>query len=388
MSWWDNLKNDPIGTLKDYLTDDGGLSDEAIGLLTLGGGYLLGDSDFAQPDIKPTGYQGKVKDYTAVRDRVPMQPDPNRRPGQGGRRYFSDMRYATAPASAPPTVEEARAASQAQAQQLSTQNFRRGGLARLFNDPERMQSMRNRFNTGRGSSRFANMRDRLGSGRNAIRGGLGGIYSQQPIQPIGQKNLQSAGQALREQQQAMQAQQMPSTTPQTKAAGYNNQQDATQALRTYLQQQQAQQRGSTNPMDRGINMPPLPTPAVQSAPMGDVMSAPDFMPGAPPAAMAPKPTAGRGVASLMGQGFAEGGYLNGATDGMADEVPATIGGRQPARLSDGEFVIPADVVSHLGNGNSKAGAKVLQEMMSRVRKERTGNPKQGKKIKPEKVTPK
>jgi len=118
------------------------------------------------------------------------------------------------------------------------------------------------------------------------------------------------------------------------------------------------------------------------------MSAPDFMPGAPPTATEQKPTAGRGVASLMGQGFAEGGYLNGATDGMADEVPATIEGRQPARLSDGEFVIPADVVSHLGNGNSEAGAKVLQEMMSRVRKERTGNPKQGKKIKPEKVTPK
>ena len=83
----------------------------------------------------------------------------------------------------------------------------------------------------------------------------------------------------------------------------------------------------------------------------------------------------------------EGRYLNGATDGMADKVPARIEGGQEARLSDGEFVIPADVVSHLGNGNSDAGAKVLKDMMSRVRKTRTGNKKQGKQINPKKFLP-
>jgi hypothetical protein len=80
-------------------------------------------------------------------------------------------------------------------------------------------------------------------------------------------------------------------------------------------------------------------------------------------------------------------YLNGATDGMADEIDASIEGEQPAALSDGEFVIPADVVSHLGNGNSDAGAKVLEKMMSRVRKERTGSTKQGKEIDPEEFLP-
>ena len=85
--------------------------------------------------------------------------------------------------------------------------------------------------------------------------------------------------------------------------------------------------------------------------------------------------------------LSKGNYLSGSTDGMADKVPATIGGSQPAALSDGEFVLPADVVSHLGNGNSDAGAKVLQQMMSRVRKERTGNSKQGKQIKPNKMLP-
>jgi hypothetical protein len=57
---------------------------------------------------------------------------------------------------------------------------------------------------------------------------------------------------------------------------------------------------------------------------------------------------------------------------------------QPAALSDGEFVIPADVVSHLGNGNSDAGAKNLYSMMERVRKDRTGNPNQGRQINPNK----
>ena len=103
-----------------------------------------------------------------------------------------------------------------------------------------------------------------------------------------------------------------------------------------------------------------------------------------------------GIAALQsGKDMAEGGilalskgrYLDGSTDGMADKVPARIDNGQEARLSDGEFVIPADVVSHLGNGNSDAGARVLHEMMSRVRKERTGNEKQGKEIDPMRMLP-
>jgi hypothetical protein len=80
-------------------------------------------------------------------------------------------------------------------------------------------------------------------------------------------------------------------------------------------------------------------------------------------------------------------YLDGHTDGMADKIQTDIDGKQPARLSHGEFVIPADVVSHLGNGNSDAGAKVLYQMMAKVRRARTGNPKQGKQINPGKFVP-
>ena len=98
----------------------------------------------------------------------------------------------------------------------------------------------------------------------------------------------------------------------------------------------------------------------------------------------PKETAkAGGLMALRG-----GGYLDGATDGMADMVNASIEGEQPAALSDGEFVIPADVVSHLGNGNSDAGADVLYGMMANIRKARTGNTKQGTQINPNQFMPK
>jgi len=72
---------------------------------------------------------------------------------------------------------------------------------------------------------------------------------------------------------------------------------------------------------------------------------------------------------------------------MADKVPARIDGRQEARLSDGEFVVPADVVSHLGNGNSNAGAQQLYAMMDKVRQARTGRKEQGKEINPRQYMP-
>ena len=92
-----------------------------------------------------------------------------------------------------------------------------------------------------------------------------------------------------------------------------------------------------------------------------------------------KKLASGGIAEM-----AQGRYLGGATDGMADKIPARIGGKQEAKLSHGEFVIPADVVGHLGNGNSEAGAQRLYAMMDKIRKARTGTTKQGKQINPDK----
>lgn len=94
-----------------------------------------------------------------------------------------------------------------------------------------------------------------------------------------------------------------------------------------------------------------------------------------------------------GQTFAQGGigsqprFLSGGGDGMSDSIPATINDHDPARLADGEFIIPADVVSHLGNGSSKAGAERLYDMMDRIRLERTGKKRQAPKINVKKLMP-
>jgi hypothetical protein len=99
------------------------------------------------------------------------------------------------------------------------------------------------------------------------------------------------------------------------------------------------------------------------------------------------PMAVGGKTSSLGS-YSDGGrMLKGPGDGMSDHIPGIIGGKQPARLADGEFVVPADVVSHLGNGSTDAGAKRLYAMMDTVRKARTGNKKQGKQIKAEKYLP-
>jgi hypothetical protein len=98
-----------------------------------------------------------------------------------------------------------------------------------------------------------------------------------------------------------------------------------------------------------------------------------------------------GIAAAAGGsigGYSDGGrMLKGPGDGMSDSIPATIGKRQPARLADGEFVVPADVVSHLGNGSTDAGAKRLYAMMDKVRKARTGKKKQAPAVKASKYMP-
>lgn len=86
--------------------------------------------------------------------------------------------------------------------------------------------------------------------------------------------------------------------------------------------------------------------------------------------------------------YSDGGrMLKGRGDGMSDSIPGVIAGKRPARLADGEFVVPADVVSHLGNGSTDAGAKQLYAMMNKVRQARTGTKKQGRQINPRRFMP-
>jgi len=86
---------------------------------------------------------------------------------------------------------------------------------------------------------------------------------------------------------------------------------------------------------------------------------------------------GGGIAALADGGLGSlGGYsdggslLRGPGDGVSDSIPATIGNHQPARLADGEFVVPARIVSELGNGSTEAGARQLYAMMDRIQKGR------------------
>ena len=86
--------------------------------------------------------------------------------------------------------------------------------------------------------------------------------------------------------------------------------------------------------------------------------------------------------------YSDGGQmLKGPGDGMSDDIPASIGDEQPARLADGEFVVPADVVSGIGNGSTDAGAEALYAMLDRVRKARTGRTEQAPEIDAQRMMP-
>jgi hypothetical protein len=149
-----------------------------------------------------------------------------------------------------------------------------------------------------------------------------------------------------------------------------------------------------NPIPQTVDVPAraavpatATTPAVSAAPAGTAPRRPGsggvtyFTPmtytpvttAAPAVTAAPTVTAaaggmmaGGGGISALG-GYSDGGrLLKGPGDGVSDSIPATIGGKQPARLADGEFVIPARIVSEIGNGSTEAGAKKLYAMMDRI----------------------
>jgi len=151
-----------------------------------------------------------------------------------------------------------------------------------------------------------------------------------------------------------------------------------------------------NPIPQTVNVPAreaIPatatTPAVSAAPAGTAPRRPGsggityFSPmtytpvttvapaTTPAVTAAPTVTAAAGGmmsggVSTLG-GYSDGGrLLKGPGDGVSDSIPATIGGKQPARLADGEFVIPARIVSEIGNGSTEAGAKKLYAMMDRI----------------------
>ena len=139
-----------------------------------------------------------------------------------------------------------------------------------------------------------------------------------------------------------------------------------------------------NTYDTTMKMPWNPEPVKTGSTTGTTGTAPVGLAAVPTQEQLMDPNYKIGMAS---GGIASARYLQGGTDGMADKIPANIDGEQPAALSHGEFVIPADVVSHLGNGSTDAGAKQLYRMMNKVRTARTGKKKQARAVTPQKYMP-
>lgn len=305
MSFWSSVGN--------FLSGKGGFDDVVSnvnwgGVANLAGSYFLSKSSFANSEAPNVGYQGTVPRYAAVRERVADTYDPNRRPGSGGQRYFSDVQYVDpyAPIDTAVANDLTGEATDA-ATDTTTDTTTEDTTTTVTTDP-----------TEEGLAALDVVRKLAGT----------------------------QAEYLKEQNLANPAYQ----------------------ARPAALQFAAQPTGNTSPI-----MSRAPAQVIQDMPVpaqteGIAGFVPQYAQG--------------GIANLAG-----GRYLNGSTDGMADQVPANIDGRQEARLSDGEFVIPADVVSHLGNGNSNAGVKQLYAMMDNVRKARTGTEKQGKQINPAKYMP-
>ena len=281
------------------------------------------------------GYQGKVPKFAAVRERVPITEDPNRRPGAGGRRYFSDTTYV--PQDRAATAADANAAAKAAA--VTAAKTQAAGLkqapytAPVTAKPEEktggIGSLIKEAKSIGGGSKVA---DLIKVPEYNTRGEI-----VQPMGPPAPEKKQGSISDLMDRVKA--------ANPQLDWSKYN----PDKMTMDYDEFDQARDAFLRNVLGAGS--------FVQQAAQGGLMN------------------------------LAKGRYLNGATDGMADKIPANIEGTQPAALSHGEFVIPADVVSHLGNGNSESGAQRLYDMMDRIRKARTGSPKQGKQINPDKFLP-
>ncbi len=305
-------------TVGSLLYTDGKIDYQKLGgvLGAAGGAFGL-----FSPNQQPVGYQGSIPEYTAVREAVPFTDDTNRRPGSGGRRYFSDVTFAPSDG-----IASAQTAAGTQAEGLKALNlanpFRQDRPASVIPDVPVTQGITTAANT---STPITTVQDLL-TIANPYTGGYGTPYKM--ATGGGVKNYDIGGLI--------------------ELIGQNPQ------IIDYL----AYATGGTGLGGLG---------AVLRRKYKETDKK-DFNVG--------------GMTSKK-----KGMYLDGDTDGMADEVPATIDNEQPAMLSDGEFVIPADVVSHLGNGNSDAGAKELEDMMDRVRKARTGTTKQGPEIDPKKFLP-
>jgi len=376
-----------LGKLLDYFTD----TDSGRGIASLLGSFALNQSGVLDPKIPQTGYAGGIPEYQAMRRQVPVATgieqinqtvrpmgtpagdvastgrvlplmyDPNRRPGSGGRRYFTDIEYTPTgrDMGEDKAIDSTGIAAAQTRQDQQAYDLLRRNLSNLAREERPTRSgalplMAGPMPAGpQGQPQdpipvddpsMSLPPDQSGSFQE------GGRVSENRFARAADEFFKSRGErrffagAMPEVRQA--SMEARNASPEEIEEIVKNMK--LDLMREYFPDEYKQ---------KGYD------PRAYKAPANPKSFGDD------------RKMAQGGIAALK-----KGKYLNGNTDGMADKVPATIDGKQPAALSDGEFVIPADVVSHLGNGNSDAGAKVLEQMMARVRKERTGNKEQGKEI--------
>jgi hypothetical protein len=330
--------------IKDLFTDKktGNLDMRTVGAL---GGALAGGLGALRPNTQKGGYQGGIPRYTANRSMV-TAPPAGSRPGAGGVSYGGDVNYTV---SGKPTG----AGSSDGGGGGGGGGFDLGNVAKVAGGAGLAALLGNYL------SKPGNASNAIGSISNIFKG-IGGSA------PPG--STTTGGRVAK----------MPEVT-----AGYPRGIDEFTGIDDQI-------RANT----MGPQLPPLLNDTEVDAELDRLRSLiPDYeMPMNDDIIVEDYdrvPYFGSGESFM----YAKGGnvnsprYLQGETDGMADKIPARIGQSQPAALSHGEFVVPADVVSHLGNGNSDAGAKKLYSMMDKIRQARTGTKKQGKQINPDKFMP-
>jgi len=357
-----------------FTTDDGGVDYSAlIPALTAFAASRAGNSEtlsnifgLGAEENNITGYQGGIPKYTAERQAVPMTGDafdPDRRPGSGGRRYFSDTVFVPEGESVPAQ----QAIGDAQKWRLATQNlnnpFSGAGFA-AGGSTSKMTGRPNPFDASMGL--FPNPQPE----------GLPEEVTAQVAELVRSYGTPDKGNTFGVPRFQDNAEMMTYEYPYGVNAGFGESLDIVDKI---VKLENTMAAGSDQQKEQAVRqIEELKSfgAAVNGIPQNSFEKFVEVQ--KLRNSQTPVKKAAGGLASLPHNGY----YLGGPTDGMADDVPAMIGNAQPAALSDGEFVIPADVVSHLGNGNSDAGAQNLYSMMDRVRKDRTGNPKQGKEINP------
>jgi len=347
------INADTSGFLKKLFTDkDGNLNLKALGGI---GGGILGALGALSPSTKKVGYQGSIPKYDAVRNMVTAPPTRAQgyRPGQGGINYGGDVSYV--PKGTAPTAPTAPTAQRMQSiDEFEPQIYTGSSNG---NQPKNTEEDWERFSSVAFFMPGTDMEKAKADFMSEYK-----KYKSPTAAPTdGFSKLPESGMA-----------------PETFSNTGQNHFDTLLKQQGAKQQTDAAQKNYTpvsGGSDANLTDPVGPVGPVSGLTGQSAMRSIENM-------VAKQNMASGGIA-----GLARGRYLQGGTDGMADKIPARIGKDQPAALSHGEFVIPADVVSHLGNGNSDAGAKKLYSMMDKIRQARTGTKKQGKQINPDKFMP-